>query len=212
MHALEHARGRRACAAKSSGSLIHHTNGLPKRRAAARDLVEVVRGRPPSGARGTRASPSATRSRTMSAGSSSLSARRSVSGGSRVSRSRCATCCQRVDAGVGAARRRSISKSVRLATARTACVELALHRARVLLDLPAGVARADVLEVDPEPCHRRKPTAFAQAMAHGDAKAEKPRVARDSLPRAHPPLLVAVGGWVRARAAAETKAHGMPLQ
>ena len=40
----------------------------------------------------------------MSAGSASLSAKRSAGGGSVVSRSRCATWRQRVHAGVGAAR------------------------------------------------------------------------------------------------------------
>ena len=59
---------------------------------------------------------------------------------------------QRVDAGVGAAR--PVQLEVR-AAGRLAdrAIDLALHRPRVLLDLPAAVARAGVLDQELEAWH-----------------------------------------------------------
>ena len=77
----------------------------------------------------------------MSAGSASFSAKRSASGASVVSRSRCATWASACTPGVGAARAVELESRGGRALPRRG-QDLARHRARVLLDLPAGVARA----------------------------------------------------------------------
>ena len=82
----------------------------------------------------------------MSAGSASFTRATSVAGGSVTARSACATCASactpasvRPEPYVSTSRREPT-------TSRSAALELALHGARVLLNLPAAVARAGVFD------------------------------------------------------------------
>ena len=89
----------------------------------------------------------------MSAGSSSFNRRRSVSGGSDVATSRWAIWPERVDARVGAAGAVEL-EVLPQGDAADGAIDLALHRPRVLLDLPAAVPRSGVFDRQFEAGHR----------------------------------------------------------
>ena len=118
---------------------------LQERGPPARDLVEVAARLARCGARGSGATPARPRARGCRRAAPSFSAKRSASGVQLRLEVEVRDLGQRVHARVGAAGAVQLGRgAVRDLAGRRQ--DLARHRARVLLDLPAGVARALVLD------------------------------------------------------------------